>query len=606
MIDEINQKVWTFRGVPQDGYDPVTLASTAFEKAKETGYAFGIARSLLNLGMGSFIMKHDFALATAQLDEAMQIFKDFDDKKWIANTMLTASIINNTAGNLEVALYNAIRGIDYYESCADTDADTLMAYYVIGTVYKDLNKLREAEIYYAKGISVAEKVESFWTPRLYAGLTNIYTEQEKYDDAIKLGLKSRNIFKTENNVLGESRALTDIGKLYKKKKNYGQALAYFLEGLEIRRKYKANHFVISSLTEIATLYIESGEDVKALDILTEAEAVAIEVNSHPKFSIIYKDLAGIYQRQGNYKQAFLYQGKLLQLTVASAAADTESKIEKLQNSLLKEKEEEIERLRNVELKNAYATISERNKEVTDSINYAKRIQQCMLPSMEELQKTLGAYFLFYQPKDIVSGDFYWTTEHAGNCYIAVCDSTGHGVPGAFMSLLNIGYLNEAVKEKNITEPKQILNYVRERLIANISKEEQQDGMDAILVCIDKASNVITYAAANNAPLLVRNNSFKELDTDKMPVGKSERMESFRSFAIEPQSGDILYLYTDGFADQFGGPKAKKFKYKTLNELLLSGSSRDLSEQEKMLRTIFDDWKGELEQVDDVCVVGIKF
>ena len=177
-----------------------------------------------------------------------------------------------------------------------------------------------------------------------------------------------------------------------------------------------------------------------------------------------------------------------------------------------------------------------------------------------------------------------------------------------MSLLNISFLNEAITEKGIIQPNEIFNHVRQRLIENLSSEGQQDGMDGILVCIDKNSNTVSYAGANNAPYLM-NTSLQELATDSMPVGLREKTDSFNHFVIPLQPSSInhqtLYLYTDGFADQFGGSKGKKFKYKQLNEKLLAISAQPLAEQKDILEKTFEDWKGNLEQVDDVLVIGIK-
>ena len=185
------------------------------------------------------------------------------------------------------------------------------------------------------------------------------------------------------------------------------------------------------------------------------------------------------------------------------------------------------------------------------------------------------------------------------------------VPGAFMSLLNMGFLSEAIKEKNIERPDEIFNYVRERLVNTISEGGQKDGMDGILICIDlnlwehESPKTITYAAANNEPILIKDFEAIALPKDKMPVGQGERKESFSLHTIELNAGDALYLYTDGFADQFGGLKGKKFKYKPLNQLLVSNKDYPLSDQNKNLETVFNDWKGNLEQVDDVLIIGIK-
>lgn len=249
-------------------------------------------------------------------------------------------------------------------------------------------------------------------------------------------------------------------------------------------------------------------------------------------------------------------------------------------------------------------LEEKNKEVTDSIHYAGKIQNALLAEESFLKEFLPEHFIFFRPKDIVSGDFYWATQRDGRFYLAVCDSTGHGVPGAFMSLLNISFLNEAINEENIISPALILDHVRKRLISNISKEGQKDGMDGVLLCFNKSAGKITYAAANNSPLLISEGSLLDLSKDKMPVGEGwER--PFSEFTIEPESGGILYLLTDGFADQFGGPLGKKFKLRQLQTLLSEITNRSMNDQQKILSERFDTWKGSLSQVDDVCIMGIK-
>ncbi len=268
-------------------------------------------------------------------------------------------------------------------------------------------------------------------------------------------------------------------------------------------------------------------------------------------------------------------------------------------------------------------IEEKQKEIYDSINYAKRIQTALLANDTLMNKNLikDNYFIFFQPKDIVSGDFYWATTITARYriedpafkvnkvdelfYLALCDSTGHGVPGAFMSLLNMGYINEAIKERRIYEPNKVFDFVRERLIENISNEGQKDGFDGVLLCMNKTTQQIVYAAANCNPVLMSGNEMTVLKSDKMPVGSGEKKENFTLYHISHKPGDTLYIFTDGYADQFGGPKGKKFKYKQLENLLLECSKADVSRQKQLLNDKLNDWKGDLEQVDDICLVGIK-
>lgn len=252
------------------------------------------------------------------------------------------------------------------------------------------------------------------------------------------------------------------------------------------------------------------------------------------------------------------------------------------------------------------SLQEKNTEMTDSINYARRIQYTLLASQQLLDNGLPEHFILFKPKDIVSGDFYWAAQKGDLFYLAICDSTGHGVPGAFMSLLNISFLNEALNENPLVRPNEILNYVRKRLIETVSQEGAKDGMDAVLICYDKQGQRVDYAAANNAPLLIRNNEAKLLAKDKMPVGQGEKTDPFTMHSIHLQPGDVLYLFTDGLADQFGGPAGKKFKIRQLEDLLLKTHWATMTQQKMMVEDSFKIWKGNLEQVDDICMIGIRF
>jgi ligand-binding sensor domain-containing protein/serine phosphatase RsbU (regulator of sigma subunit) len=270
--------------------------------------------------------------------------------------------------------------------------------------------------------------------------------------------------------------------------------------------------------------------------------------------------------------------------------------------------------RTFELHREKEKVTAAHKDIRDSINYAKRIQYALLAHEELLAKNLKEYSILFKPKDVVSGDFYWATSAVSSSesgvrrerfYLAVCDSTGHGVPGAFMSLLNISFLNEAIIEKKMEKSGEVFDYVRKRLIENVSAEGGQDGMDAILVCFDPLAKKITYAAAHNAPLIIRGEEIIQLPTDKMPVGKGEKTDPFATREIELLPGDTLYLYTDGFADQFGGPNGKKFKETNLKKLLVSIAHFPMEKQKEKLEEEFEKWKGELEQVDDTLIIGVR-
>lgn len=267
-------------------------------------------------------------------------------------------------------------------------------------------------------------------------------------------------------------------------------------------------------------------------------------------------------------------------------------------------------IRSKEIETQKHIIEEKQKETIDSIKYAQRIQNALLASKTLLNKNLKNYFIYFNPKELVSGDFYWASEINNKFYFIVADSTGHGIPGAFMSLLNINFLNEAINEKLIENPSEILDYVRTKLIQGLaedgSEEGGKDGMDCSLVCIDFTKMEFTYSCANNPLIYISNNTINELEADRMPVGKSPKDTlKFNYNTIKYNSGDILYLFTDGYADQFGGEKGKKLKHKNLRDYLFKIHQNSILEQKELLSNEFNQWKGNLEQIDDVCVVGIK-
>ena len=255
-------------------------------------------------------------------------------------------------------------------------------------------------------------------------------------------------------------------------------------------------------------------------------------------------------------------------------------------------------------------VEEKNKEINDSINYAERIQRSFLATDELLNANLNEYFVFFQPREAVSGDFYWASKlNNGDFAIVNADSTGHGVPGAIMSILNICSIEEAVKEGS-TAPHEIFNKTRrfiiERLKKDGSSEGGKDGMDASIICFDFEKRKFSYTAAQNPIWVIRNGELKEIKPEKMPLGKHDKDKiPFVGGEFEIEQGDQIYTLTDGFQDQFGGPKGKKFMVKKMREFVLSISHLPMEEQHQKIREVFTNWKGDIEQVDDVCVIGIK-
>ena len=255
-------------------------------------------------------------------------------------------------------------------------------------------------------------------------------------------------------------------------------------------------------------------------------------------------------------------------------------------------------------------ISEQNKEITDSIYYAERIQRSMLPPVITLDAVLPEHFVLFKPKNIVSGDFYWAFEKGDRIFISAVDCTGHGVPGALMSMLGISFLNEIVVKSQDLYPNDILNNLRDSIIRSLKQAghegESRDGMDVSMVSFDKAQTTINFAGANNPLYFIRNGQLEEIKGDKMPVGFYERMTPFTPHSFNIQKGDIYYIFSDGYADQFGGPKSKKFMYANFKKLLLTLQDKSMLEQGVILDQTIKEWQGKIEQIDDIVVIGLRF
>lgn len=263
-----------------------------------------------------------------------------------------------------------------------------------------------------------------------------------------------------------------------------------------------------------------------------------------------------------------------------------------------------------ELEKKNELIAEKNKEMTDSLNYAKRIQSAILPEKNLITQTFKQSFILYLPKDIVSGDFYFFAQQNGIAVIAGADCTGHGVAGAIMSMVGGSLLNQIINEKKITDPAEILNQLNTGVIEALRQNENDthDGMDVSLCAFDIKKMELVFAGANRPLWLVRNQNIEVYKSDKFPIGglQIERNESFNKHHIKLEKNDAIYIFSDGYADQFGGMLGKKLMTKKLKEIILSIQDKPMTEQGEYLHHFIKDWMGgEFEQVDDIMVIGIK-
>ncbi len=252
-------------------------------------------------------------------------------------------------------------------------------------------------------------------------------------------------------------------------------------------------------------------------------------------------------------------------------------------------------------------ISLKNSEIIDSIVYAKRLQEAIMPPANEISDSIPESFVLYKPKDIVAGDFYFAEQKDDYFFVAAADCTGHGVPGAMVSVVCSNALNRAVIELNLKLPGEILDRVTELVVDTFKKSHHdvKDGMDISLCVINTRTREVAWAGANNPLWYISNNEITEVKATKQPVGKSDHYKNFTTHVFNLAKGSLLYLFTDGYADQFGGPQGKKFKYKQMADIILSNKDKDMQIQRDSLENAFVSWKGMLEQVDDVCIIGLR-
>lgn len=283
--------------------------------------------------------------------------------------------------------------------------------------------------------------------------------------------------------------------------------------------------------------------------------------------------------------------------------------------VIEQKHEEVVQQK-VEIQNQKDTLEEKNREITDSINYAKNIQSAFIPSEQKFNSHFKDSFVLFKPKDIVSGDFYWAHETKDNIFYVTADCTGHGVPGGFMTMLGLSFLEEIIAGQHICDPSEVLNLMRDKIISTLNQTgnygQNKDGMDITVCCIHKSRKELDFASANNDLYIIRNNTefpegkeFIEYKANRQPCGYSDFNKPFTKQTIPLLEGDCIYTFTDGFADQFGGPKGKKFRYKQFEEMLLKNSHLGFSAQKNLLNSANESWKGTLEQVDDILVIGVK-
>ena len=482
-------------------------------------------------------------------------------------------------------------------------------------MYKNAaNYLLEADKYYEE---LKDNHSRTGTQKLLGQVYLGWKEYNKCEKHLNLALQFAD---TTKNLLSKIDVYATFSNLYDTIGNYKKALLYN----QLYTQYKDslyNSEKTKSINELQTKY-ETEKKEQEIELLNEKSKLDKEKSAKQNL-IIFTLIGGILL--------------VLVITVLFIRQNVERKKKNVvllvkNAEIMQQKEEIIAQRDEIESQRDFVTnqrdlILHQKKEITDSIIYAERIQKAVLPSRQNFSDFLTDYFIYFNPKDVVSGDFYWISKINEYTIFAVADCTGHGVPGAFMSMLGGSFLNEIVRKSEITQANNILDALRTNVIEALNQkgtfDDQFDGMDISICVINNKTLELEYSGANN-PIYIAttvekissnekikiiaedgNTKFLELKPDKMPIGHYVKMHKFSNIKIQLQKDDIIYLFSDGYADQFGGEKGKKFRYKRFKNILFENRNLDMPEQHNLLKSTLVDWQRDFDQIDDIAVMGVK-
>ncbi|MCB9195881.1 MAG: tetratricopeptide repeat protein [Flavobacteriales bacterium] len=578
----------------------------------------GKAGVLNNIG-AIYHYQKDYMEAVEFYEASLQIRKELNDQLGVGtcysniglvffdqgDSLQSAGKIPEAHMKYDAALENYLESLKIYKEHEHLPGIGLI-YNNIGGVYYKKGKVEIALDYYNLSREIKEQVgDKAGHASALSNMANIYFDKGQTDEAIKHAQKAYD-FATEANSIVEINASSLIlYKAYKKKNQPNLALKYHESYLSTKDSLQNSE---NNKLTLQQQFKYEYEKKSTADSIIQAEAIKIknaEIAAQTA-EMEKNDLELSRQKEQKY---YLYGGLGLVVLFALFMANRVYVI-KSQKKIIEDQKTEVETQKNkIELQ--HHQLEETHKEISDSIKYAQRLQTAILPEMAELNKELKNGFVLFKPKDVVSGDFYWMQPTDKGVLFAVADCTGHGVPGAMVSVVCSNALNRSVKEFNLTEPSDILNKTKELVIETFegSSAEIKDGMDIALCRIQftETGAHLVFAGANNPLWILREKGvdIEEIKGSKQPIGKYETDHPFEQYACTLGTGDSLYIFSDGYADQFGGEKGKKFKYKTLKDILVGMNQTPMDDQKLELLRIFDHWKGDFEQVDDVTLIGLR-
>jgi serine phosphatase RsbU (regulator of sigma subunit)/tetratricopeptide (TPR) repeat protein len=610
----------------------------------------------LNLLSSSLLRLDKIDTSLFCADDAQKLAEKYGYKKGLATAWDNKAYYYWFKGNYPAALEYSSKALAQNQQIGNK-AGTARSLNMLAAVYGDQGNYSKGLEYEQKTLAAYEEIgDEYWIAMSTGNIGDFYMDLGNYGKALEFENKALDKFRQIGNKHGIAANLNNLGSIYIKQGDYPKALTYCSEALRINRESKDKRDIAINLLTLGNIYTKQRNYSLANAYMDSGITVAKNIEEKEIIKSGYSWLAELDSAQGDYKKGWQDYKMFISMKdslVNEAKVQAEMNYEFEQKQLLEKAEQDKKDLQveadkhkqviitssvavglllvlvfagfifrslritrkqkeligkqKAEVEEQKHLVEEKNKDILDSITYAKRLQDAILPPLSLIKQFLPESFLFYKPKDIVAGDFYWMERTGDNILIAAADCTGHGVPGAMVSVVCSNALNRTVKEFKITEPGKILDKVRELVLETFEKSEDnvQDGMDISLCCINTKTNEAQWSGAYNSLWYIHGGEVVEVPADKQPIGKVDKPLPFNTHNLNLQEGDTLYLFTDGYADQFGGPKGKKFKYKQLQELLLANASKPMEEQKKMLENTLAEWKGELEQVDDILVIGIR-
>lgn len=565
----------------------------ALSLAEKSHYLNGQSNVLNNIGNIQDELKN-YPLALSYLQQALNIRNETGNEYGANRTRENMATVYSKTGDFERALDLYLEIYDFKKSRDDEDgiSTTLMN---IGYAYERLGKFQNALDYYSQSLKLLYKLDN--NQNIAVCLNNIgdiYYALGKYDQAIDSSKKSLEIAKKLNSKTGIKSSALSLTKSYVEKQKYKEA--YF------------NHVLYSQVKD-SLFNEESAKILQEMETKYQSEKKQQEIEKQ-QLTIEKQDA----QARTDRIMRFALIGGLLLVVLIALQVFRGYKQKKKANELLSVKNQEIEEKNmhlnqaNVEISEQKAEIEEKNLNIMDSIRYAKRIQQTILPRDQFVEKLMPESFILYKPKDIVSGDFYWIENVDQKVYVSAVDCTGHGVPGAFVSIVGYNSLNRTVMEFKLEKPGDILNKLNDLVVDTFvrhSDSDVKDGMDMSLISLDLKTKEIEFAGAQNPLYVINDDGIEEVKANKQPIGSSLEPKHFDNHEVTVTKGDMVYLFSDGYIDQFGGPKGKKFMRKRFKEVLQDIHKLDVKTQKQHLDNTIIDWMGAEEQLDDILVIGIR-